>query len=277
MSPASASEAGKKEPMFTPVNEAQISRAILDAYHASLREAIESEVLIAGAGPSGLMAAWRLAGQGFRVTVVEKRLATGGGIWGGAMGLNQVVVQPEAVRILDELGVRHRPADAGLHVAEAVELAASLTLRAAQAGARILNLLAVEDVVVHQDRVCGLVVNRTMIAGALPVDPLTLLAAEVIDATGHDAAVVECLRRRGLLSPELQKGEGPMDAAAGEKFVVDHVDEVYPGLWVAGMSVCAVFSGPRMGPIFGGMLLSGERAARLVAERAREARPAGPR
>lgn len=50
---------------------------------------------------------------------------------------------------------------------------------------------------------------------------------------------------------------------AGEAFVVENVAEAYPGLWIAGMCVCATYGGPRMGPIFGGMLASGRRAARL--------------
>ncbi|MCK4788892.1 MAG: hypothetical protein KAV87_34440, partial [Desulfobacteraceae bacterium] len=59
-------------------------------------------------------------------------------------------------------------------------------------------------------------------------------------------------------------GEGPMDALSGEAFVVRNVSEVFPGLWVAGMSVCATLGGPRMGPIFGGMLFSGKRVAELI-------------
>jgi len=61
-------------------------------------------------------------------------------------------------------------------------------------------------------------------------------------------------------------GEGPMDAAAGERFVVERVAEAFPGLRVTGMAVCATFGGPRMGPIFGGMLLSGKRVAPLILE-----------
>jgi thiamine thiazole synthase len=55
-----------------------------------------------------------------------------------------------------------------------------------------------------------------------------------------------------------------MNAEEGESFVVEKVAEVYPGLWIAGMSVATVLGGPRMGPIFGGMLLSGRRAADLI-------------
>jgi thiamine thiazole synthase len=46
--------------------------------------------------------------------------------------------------------------------------------------------------------------------------------------------------------------------------VVSHTREVYPGLIVAGMAANAVAGEHRMGPIFGGMLLSGERAAELI-------------
>jgi len=45
---------------------------------------------------------------------------------------------------------------------------------------------------------------------------------------------------------------------------VENTKEVYPGLFVAGMGANAVYGAPRMGPIFGGMLLSGEKAAKLI-------------
>jgi len=57
-----------------------------------------------------------------------------------------------------------------------------------------------------------------------------------------------------------------MDAEEGEKFTVENTGEVFPGLYVAGMAAVACFGGPRMGPIFGGMLLSGKKLAKLIME-----------
>jgi thiamine thiazole synthase len=253
---------------MTKLDEATISKAILDAYHRELTSRIVSDVLIAGAGPSGMMAAHDLARLGFRVTVLEKRLAPGGGIWGGGLGMCQVVVPEDVLPALNQLGIRHAAYSEGLHTVPAVELASGLCMQALEAGAALFNLLTVEDICVHDGRVRGLVVNRSLVGEALPVDPITFTANVVLDATGHEAVAVAALRRRGLPASSGQVcalGEGPMDANAGEEFVVEHVSEIYPGLWIAGMSVCAALGGPRMGPIFGGMLLSGRYAAERIA------------
>lgn len=247
--------------------ETDISKTIIEAYHEKLLERIVSDVLIIGAGPSGLTSAFYLARKGLKVTLLEKRLSPGGGIWGGGMAMNEAVVQDDVLFLLDEIGIRHVTRQGNLHSVDAIELASGLCLNAIKAGALLFNLMTVEDVCVHRARVTGVVVNRTTIAGVLPVDPITFGAKAVIDTTGHEAIVVEVLRRRGLLVDSTvaqQPGEGPMDATSGEEFVVKRVAEVYPGLWVAGMSVCATFGGPRMGPVFGGMLLSGMRVAELV-------------
>jgi sulfide-dependent adenosine diphosphate thiazole synthase len=250
--------------------EVGISQAILTAYTNKLARRLSSDVLIVGAGPSGLIAAYDLAKHGLRVTIVEKRLTPGGGIWGGAMGMNEIVLEPEILPILDEFGVRHAHGPARLFTVDSTELATALCFKALQAGAVLLNLTTVEDVCVLDGKVAGVVVNRTLLAGTLPIDPITLAGRAVVDATGHDATVIEMLRRRDMLDPikiAVRPGEGPMDAVQAEKFVVEHVVEIFPGLWVAGMAVCTTFGGPRMGPIFGGMLLSGRRAAELLIER----------
>jgi len=249
------------------LDDSKITRIILDTYHAKFADRIESDVLVVGAGPAGLTAATVMAEAGLKVTVIERKLAPGGGVWGGGMAMNQAVVQDDALDILDRVSVRHRHVVGAMHAVDTVELAAALTLEALHAGVVILNLTTAEDVAIRDGRVSGVVVNRTMISGSLHVDPVTFVAKAVIDGTGHDAAVVEWVRKRGLLrdvTGERLPGELAMDATLGERFVVEHAGEVFPGLWVAGMSVCTAFGGPRMGPIFGGMLLSGQRVGDAI-------------
>jgi thiamine thiazole synthase len=181
------------------------------------------------------------------------------------MGMNVAVVQEEVVPLLSEMGIRSKRGQDGLYAVDAIELGAGLCWNAVQAGATLLNLTTVEDLCVREERVTGVVINRTMIVGALPVDPIVLSARAILDVTGHEAVLVQALRKRRLLTNAAADfGEGPMDATQGEQFVVDRAGEVFSGLWIAGMSVSATLGGPRMGPIFGGMLLSGKRVAQLI-------------
>jgi thiamine thiazole synthase len=58
-----------------------------------------------------------------------------------------------------------------------------------------------------------------------------------------------------------------MNVEVSEAGVVEKTCEIFPGLYVAGMSVCDVYNLPRMGPIFGGMLKSGKKVAQLINEK----------
>ena len=246
------------------MKETQITRAIIKTYTEHLLDALESDVIVAGAGPAGMAAGYYLAHAGLKTTILEKRLSTGGGIWGGGVGFNVIVV--EDTEVLDDLEVRTEQRG-DLYTLDAVELAAALTYRAEQAGARILNLCQVEDLVVKDAVVSGVVVNSTpiMMAG-LHVDPVCLAARKVVDATGHAAELVQMLRKKlpNFLSTGI--GEGFMDVEPAEEGVVERAGEVYDGLYLAGMSVCATHGLPRMGPIFGGMLKSGRKVASMIQE-----------
>ena len=135
------------------IKDTDVTRAILRAYAEKLDDAVESDVLVAGAGPSGMVASAFLAKAGARVVICEKRLSPGGGIWGGGMFMNLVAVQPEAVEVLRRLDLPAQQAHAGLFTIDAVHLAAGLCVRAIEAGAVLLNALAVEDVMIAGERV----------------------------------------------------------------------------------------------------------------------------
>jgi thiamine thiazole synthase len=243
-----------------------VTKAILDVYNADYKKAVTSDVLIAGAGPSGMLAGAILAKSGLNVTIIEKRLSPGGGVWGGGMVLSRVVVQKEALSILESLGVRTVKYET-VFVCDSIELASALAVNALRCGARILNMHLVEDLCIENGRVTGLVVNRTGVYGTVPVDPLMFSAKATLDSTGHDMVLATLLRKKVADAPERKTaipGEGPMEAWSAEEFVVENTCKFYPGLYITGMAVCAAFGGPRMGPIFGGMLLAGEKAARLI-------------
>jgi len=250
--------------------ETQISRAIIEEYRRRELEHLENDVVIVGAGPAGLAAGFYLAQAGIKTLILEKRLSIGGGIWGGAAGYNVIVV--EDTEILDELEITARKAK-GLYLADAVEIATGLAYQAKKAGAEIINLTQVEDVIVKSEAVEGVVVNNTaiMMAG-LHVDPYCIAARCVVDATGHAAEVVAMLRKRDAALFPAGIQEGFMDVRTSEAGVVEKTGEAYPGLYLAGMSVASVLGLPRMGPIFGGMLDSGKKVARLIHERLRAAK-----
>ncbi len=252
------------------IDDITISKAILKRGLKELLDATDSKVVIAGAGPSGLSASYYLAKEGIDVTVFERALKIGGGMPGGGIGLPVIVIQEEGLGIIKEFGISYEPFGAeGYYTANSLESTAKLAVGAIDAGVSIINLTTVEDVMVKDNRICGVVINRTPIEmAALPVDPISVRAQFVIDATGHDTDVVKTLlKRKGikLNTPSGGvEGEGPMWAEMGEKSILSNTREVFPNLYVTGMAASAVYGSPRMGPIFGGMLLSGKKAAELI-------------
>jgi len=248
------------------LNEVIITKAILDRYYEKLSANLETDVAIVGGGPSGLVAGYFLAKGGKKVVMYERKLSIGGGMWGGGMMFNEIVVQQAAVHILEQFGIRFREYKKGYFTADSVEAVSTLISKAVQAGLTIFNCMSVEDVIMRENRVTGLVLNWSPVEMAgLHIDPLAVRADVVIDATGHAVEVVEVVRRKVpgklLTSTGEIEGEKSMWAEKAEMLTLQNTREVFPGLYVAGMAANATFGGPRMGPIFGGMLLSGEKVA----------------
>ena len=247
------------------MDEITVSRAIAEAYFKELLDYTDMDVAVVGAGPAGMAAAYYLAKQNIKTAIFERKLSIGGGMWGGAMMFNKIVVQPEGREILNDFGVDTADYEDGYAVADAVEAVTTICSRTVKQGAKIFNLVTVEDVMIRdKGRITGLVLNWTSVdIAGLHVDPLTVRAKMVIDATGHAAEVSHVVAKKAGGKLEI-KGEQSMWAEVGEKKILDNTREVYPGLIVAGMAANAVMGSPRMGAIFGGMLLSGRRAAELA-------------
>jgi len=254
------------------LDEVTITRAIVESYMNTFLKFTDVDVALVGAGPANLVAAKKLAEAGAKTVVFEKNISVGGGIWGGGMMFPRIVVQKEGCRILDEFEIRYQEYEKDYYVANSIETVAKLTAGAIDAGAEIINLVAVEDVMIREgERVAGLVINWNAVERMrLQVDPLSIRAKVVIDGTGHESYICNVVQKKipgACVGPSGVVGEKPMWADAGEKSVVEVTQEVYPGLIATGMAASAVAGSHRMGPIFGGMLLSGEKAAMLALDK----------
>ncbi len=257
------------------LDDVVISRAIIESYYKEILDCLECDVAICGAGPSGLCASYFLSKEGFKVVVFERTLRPGGGMPGGGMMFNKIVIQEEARPLLEEWGVTSISYKENYYVASSLETLGLLLSQAIKRGAHVFNCISVEDVIIYDQKVQGVVINWTATEIAkFHVDPLSVRSSFVVDATGHAAEIAQVVSKKSgtkLLTPTGQViGEKPMWAEEGEKALLGNTKEVFSHLYVCGMAANSVFGGPRMGPIFGGMLLSGQKVARLIAQRLRQ-------
>jgi thiazole biosynthesis enzyme len=257
--------------IFANVTETEITRTISTMFNETMNEYANCDVIIIGAGPSGLTASRELGRMSARTLVIEQNNYLGGGYWVGGYMMNPVTVRAPAQKIWEELGVPYRRINDGLYATWGPHACSKLVAAACDAGVRFLQLTKFDDLVMKNKRVSGVVVNW-MPVSALPrnitcVDPIGLECKIVIDASGHDSVAVKRLMDRGYVK---WRGMDPMWVEGSEDAVVNYTDEVFPGLIATGMSVTETHGLPRMGPTFGSMLLSGKRAAEIAMDKLKE-------
>lgn len=254
--------------------ERDITRAIAREHFRQFDNLIESDALIIGSGPSGLVCGRDLALAGYKVVIVEQMNHLGGGFWNGGYLMNKATIAAPAHTILEEIGVPCQEAGPDMYLVDPPHAVAKLIGAAYDAGVKVLNFTKVVDLVYRADRLEGVVVNWTPLEmlghDIAHVDPIALESRVVVDATGHDAVAVQMLARRGLHHPV--PGNGAMWVDQSEEIVIEKTGEVYPSLFLVGLSVAAVYGTPRMGPAFGAMLLSGRRGAGQIAAKLTAAR-----
>ena len=193
-----------------------ISTAIISKFSEKLINGLKLDVALVGGGPSALVAARYLADAGLKAAVFERKLAPGGGTWGGGMLFNEVVVQDAALDILDDFNITHTPlagAD-GYHTLDSVEMASGLIFGAVKAGATIFNSVSVEDLVFKNGKVNGLVINWTPVERlGMHVDPLTVIADNVIDGTGHPSEILNLAVKKAKIQldtpPAISSAKNP--------------------------------------------------------------------
>ncbi|KAH7905307.1 Thi4 family-domain-containing protein [Hygrophoropsis aurantiaca] len=261
---------------FAPIEEAQVSRAMITRYFNMMYERAVSDVVIVGAGSAGLSCAYHLATTrpDLKVTILEASVAPGGGAWLGGQLMTPMVVRKPADRFLQEIGVPFEDEGPFVVVKHAALFTSTILSRVlALPNVVMMNATAVEDLIIRTDfqnrqRVSGVVTNWTLVAlnhdTQSCMDPNTITAPIVISATGHDGPMGAFSAKR-LVSAGLLKELGNMrglDMNRAEPAIVNGTREVTPGLIMTGMELSEHDGSNRMGPTFGAMMASGIKAAR---------------
>lgn len=135
---------------------------------------------------------------------------------------------------------------------------------------KLFNAVCAEDLIIKNDRVSGVVTNWALVAmnhdNQSCMDPNVMEAKIVVSSCGHDgpfgATGVKRLKSIGLV--DKVPGMKCLDMNTAEDAIVRLTREVVPGMIVTGMEVAEVDGAPRMGPTFGAMMVSGQKAAHLA-------------
>ncbi|XP_057950647.1 thiamine thiazole synthase 1, chloroplastic [Malania oleifera] len=257
---------------FEPIRESIVSREMTRRYMTDMITYADTDVVVVGAGSAGLSCAYELSkNPAVSVAIVEQSVSPGGGAWLGGQLFSAMVVRKPAHRFLDELGVEYDEQDSYVVIKHAALFTSTIMSRLlARPNVKLFNAVAAEDLIVKEGRVGGVVTNWALVSmnhdTQSCMDPNVMEAKVVVSSCGHDgpfgATGVKRLKTIGMI--DSVPGMKALDMNSAEDAIVRLTREVVPGMIVTGMEVAEIDGAPRMGPTFGAMMISGQKAAHLA-------------
>ncbi|KAJ6793362.1 putative thiamine thiazole synthase 2, chloroplastic [Iris pallida] len=232
----------------------------------------DTDVVIVGAGSAGLSCAYELSKDpSINIAIVEQSVSPGGGAWLGGQLFSAMIVRKPAHLFLDELEIAYDEQEDYVVIKHAALFTSTIMSR----------LLARPNVKLfkrrrrrgphHQEREgrrgrhhWALVSMNHDTQSCM--DPNVMEARVVVSSCGHDgpfgATGVKRLKSVGMI--DAVPGMKALDMNTAEDEIVRLTREVVPGMIVTGMEVAEIDGSPRMGPTFGAMMISGQKAAQLA-------------
>ncbi|KAL9236350.1 hypothetical protein vseg_011033 [Gypsophila vaccaria] len=257
---------------FSPIRESIVSREMTRRYMTDMITFADTDVVIIGAGSAGLSCAYELSkNPNINIALIEQSVSPGGGAWLGGQLFSAMVVRKPAHHFLTELGIDFDELEDYVVIKHAALFTSTIMSRLlARPNVKLFNAVAVEDLIVKAGRVGGVVTNWALVSmnhdTQSCMDPNVMEAKVVVSSCGHDgpfgATGVKRLVDIGLI--ESAPGMSALDMNSAEDAIVRLTREVVPGMIVTGMEVAEIDGAPRMGPTFGAMMLSGQKAAHLA-------------
>ncbi|PIN03007.1 Protein involved in thiamine biosynthesis and DNA damage tolerance [Handroanthus impetiginosus] len=257
---------------FRPIKESIVAREMTRRYMTDMITYADTDVVIVGAGSAGLSCAYELSkNPNINIAIIEQSVSPGGGAWLGGQLFSAMIVRKPAHKFLDELGIEYEDQDNYVVIKHAALFTSTIMSKLlARPNVKLFNAVAAEDLIVRGDRVSGVVTNWALVSmnhdTQSCMDPNVMEAKVVVSSCGHDgpfgATGVKRLRNIGMI--ESVPGMKALDMNAAEDAIVELTREIVPGMIVAGMEVAEIDGSPRMGPTFGAMMISGQKAAHLA-------------
>ncbi|XP_065862272.1 thiamine thiazole synthase 2, chloroplastic [Euphorbia lathyris] len=257
---------------FDPIKESIVAREMTRRYMTDMVTHADTDVVIVGAGSAGLSCAYELSkNPSVKVAIIEQSVSPGGGAWLGGQLFSAMVVRKPAHRFLDELEIEYDEADHYVVIKHAALFTSTIMSKLlARPNVKLFNAVAAEDLIVKNGRVGGVVTNWALVAmnhnTQSCMDPNVMESKVVVSSCGHDgpfgATGVKRLKSIGMI--DTIPGMKALDMNTAEDAIVRLTREVVPGMIITGMEVAEIDGAPRMGPTFGAMMISGQKAAHLA-------------